>query len=29
MKQVMCEQVGFVCDYVIDGETDEDVMRKV
>ncbi len=28
MKQVLCEQVGFSCDYVIDGETDEDVMRK-
>ena len=28
MKQVLCEQVGFSCDYVIDGETEEDVMRK-
>jgi predicted small metal-binding protein len=28
MKQVICEQVGFACDYVIDGETDDDVMRK-
>jgi predicted small metal-binding protein len=28
MKQVICEHVGFSCDYVIDGETDEDVMRK-
>ena len=26
MKQVLCEQVGFSCDYVLDGETD--VMRK-
>ena len=28
MKQVLCEQVGFSCDYVIVGETEEDVMRK-
>lgn len=28
MKRVICEQVGFVCDCVIDGETDEEVMRK-
>jgi predicted small metal-binding protein len=28
MKQVLCEQVGFSCDYGIDGETEEDVMRK-
>ena len=28
MKQVLCEQVGFHCDYVMTGETEEDVMRK-
>jgi predicted small metal-binding protein len=28
MKQVIYEQDGFACDYVIDGETDEQVMRK-
>ena len=28
MKLLVCAQVGLNCDYVIDEETEEDVMRK-
>ena len=28
MKQVICEQVGFSCDYVIQAETEEEIMKQ-
>lgn len=28
MKELSCREAGFDCDYIIKGETDEEVLRK-
>jgi predicted small metal-binding protein len=28
MKTVTCREAGFDCDYVVEGETEDDVMKR-